>query len=208
MYKKFYAALFFLLIFPSIAFAEVSKDNEIYLRRDVFEAKMDAFMTEIKLGNEQLRREMQEMEARLNNKIQAVRVELHEEIQAVKTELHEEIQSVKAELHEEIQSVKSGLHEEIQGVKAELKNDIHALEMQTAKLEVKVNNVETMIYWILTILGILATLLAVVPSLAPWLKKIFSRLKFMASTPQPAVDLEKLRDLIRFEIQQALAVSK
>lgn len=186
MYKKFYAALFYLLIFASLAFAEVSKDNEIYLRRDVFEAKMDAFMTEIKLGNEQLRREMQEMEARLNNKIQAV----------------------KAELHEEIQSVKSGLHEEIQGVKAELKNDIHALEMQTAKLEVKVNNVETMIYWILTILGILATLLAVVPSLAPWLKKIFSKLKFMTSTPQPAVDLEKLRDLIRFEIQQALAVSK
>lgn len=175
MYKKFYAALFYLLIFASLAFAEVSKDNEIYLRRDVFEAKMDAFMTEIKLGNEQLRREMQEMEARLNNKIQAVRVELHEEIQ---------------------------------GVKAELKNDIHALEMQTAKLEVKVNNVETMIYWILTILGILATLLAVVPSLAPWLKKIFSKLKFMTSTPQPAVDLEKLRDLIRFEIQQALAVSK
>lgn len=175
MYKKFYAALFYLLIFASLAFAEVSKDNEIYLRRDVFEAKMDAFMTEIKLGNEQLRREMQEMEARLNNKIQAVKAELHEEIQ---------------------------------GVKAELKNDIHALEMQTAKLEVKVNNVETMIYWILTILGILATLLAVVPSLAPWLKKIFSKLKFMTSTPQPAVDLEKLRDLIRFEIQQALAVSK
>ena len=182
MSKKIFMALFFVLIFVPFAFAETSGDHEIYLRRDVFEAKMDAFMAEIRLGNEQLRREMQEMEARLDNKIQ---------------------------------SVKSELHEEIQGVKSELKSDIHALEMQTAKLEARVSNVETrvgnvetMVQWILAILGIFAASLALVPSLLPWLKNIFGRMKYMASASRPDVDLDKLRDLIRLEVERALAVSK
>ena len=174
MSKKISCALFFVLIFVSSAFAETSGDNEIYLRR-----------------------EMQEMEARLNNKIQGVKSELHEEIQGVKAELHEEIQNVKAEAHKETQSLKS-----------ELKADIHALEMQTAKLEVKVGNVETMVQWILAILGIFAASLALVPSLLPWLKNIFGRIKSMASVSRPDVDLDKLRDLIRLEVERALAVSK
>lgn len=176
MSRKISVALFFVLISASLAFAETSADN-VYIRRDVFEAKMDSFMAEIRLGNEQLRREMQEMEARLNNKIQ---------------------------------SVKAELHEGIQGVKNELKSDIHALEMQTAKLEARLSNVETMVYWILAILGIFATSLALVPSLLPWLKNVFSRMKSTASASRPEVnvDLEKLRDLIRLEVERALAVSK
>ena len=78
MSKKTFMALFSVLIFVPWAFAETSGDNEIYLRRDVFEAKMDAFMAEIRLGNEQIRREMQKMESRLDNKIQSVKSELHE----------------------------------------------------------------------------------------------------------------------------------
>ena len=193
MSKKTFMALFFVLIFVPFAFAETSGDNEIYLRRDVFEAKMDAFMAEIRLGNEQLRREMQEMEARLDNKIQGV----------------------KSELHEEIQGVNAGLHGEVQSLKSELKADIHALEIQTAKLEARVSNVETrvgnvetMVQWILAILGIFAASLALVPSLLPWLKNIFGRMKYMASASRPDVDLDKLRDLIRLEVERALAVSK
>ena len=181
MSKKIFMALFFVLVFVPFAFAATSGDNEIYLRRDVFEAKMDAFMAEIRLGNEQLRREMQEMEARLDNKIQGV----------------------KSELHEEIQGVNAGLHGEVQSLKSELKADIHALEIQTAKLEARVSNVETrvgnvetMVQWILAILGIFAASLALVPSLLPWLKNVFGRIKSMASTTQSAVDLDKLKDLI------------
>ena len=49
----------------------VSSDD-VYLRKDVFDAKMDAFMSEIRLMNEQRRREMQEMKAELHQEIQNV----------------------------------------------------------------------------------------------------------------------------------------
>ncbi|MBQ2616294.1 MAG: hypothetical protein IJF90_05500, partial [Synergistaceae bacterium] len=58
----------------------------VYLRQDVFEAKMDAFMAEIRLMNQQLKSE------------------LKQEIQSVKEELHKEIQDTKAELRKEIQA--------------------------------------------------------------------------------------------------------
>ena len=54
--KKFIFVLLLLLLMPVKAHAEIS--NDVYLRRDVFEAKMDAFMAEIRLMNEQTRREM------------------------------------------------------------------------------------------------------------------------------------------------------
>ena len=54
--KKLFLTLSFILSFNSFSFAAVSSD--VYLRQDVFEAKMDAFMAEVRLGNEQIRREM------------------------------------------------------------------------------------------------------------------------------------------------------
>ena len=116
--KKVFLALVLVILLSGSALG-VSSDD-VYLRKDVFDAKMDAFMAEIRLGNEQLRREMNDRFNVLDRKIDGVKSELHEEIQSVKTELHEEIQSVKTELHEEIQSVKTELHEEIQSVKTEL----------------------------------------------------------------------------------------
>ena len=44
-----------------------------YLRKDVFEAKIDAFMAEIRLGNEQLRREFNERFNQLDIKIESVK---------------------------------------------------------------------------------------------------------------------------------------
>ena len=54
--KKLFLTLSFILSFNSFSFAAVSSD--VYLRQDVFEAKMDAFMAEVRLGNEQIRREI------------------------------------------------------------------------------------------------------------------------------------------------------
>ena len=56
-----------------------SSDKEQYLTVDLFNAKMEAMMTTIRLENEKLRSQ------------------LHEEIQNVKSELHAEIQDVRAE---------------------------------------------------------------------------------------------------------------
>lgn len=48
----------------------VSRDrNAEYLRRDVFDARMEAFMAEIRLGNAEIRREMSQLENRIDGKI-------------------------------------------------------------------------------------------------------------------------------------------
>ncbi|MBQ3458051.1 MAG: hypothetical protein IJG30_03730 [Synergistaceae bacterium] len=60
--KKFLIAALIAITISTAAFGAVSGD--VYLRQDVFEAKMDAFMAEIRLMNEQTR-------AELNEKIQA-----------------------------------------------------------------------------------------------------------------------------------------
>ncbi|MBQ6918755.1 MAG: hypothetical protein IJQ74_00360 [Synergistaceae bacterium] len=60
--KKFLMAALIAITISTAAFGAVSGD--VYLRQDVFEAKMDAFMAEIRLMNEQTR-------AELNEKIQA-----------------------------------------------------------------------------------------------------------------------------------------
>ena len=98
MIKKFFIALFLIFVFISASFAEVSEDQRVHIRQDVFEAKMDALMSEVKLGHEKLRREMQEMEARLHGEIQSVKAELHDEIQAVKEELKAQIHSVEGQI--------------------------------------------------------------------------------------------------------------
>ncbi|MBR1485816.1 MAG: hypothetical protein IJ597_00990, partial [Synergistaceae bacterium] len=48
--KKFLTTIFLLLIFSSVSFAASSEDvrENLYVRQDVFDAKMEAFMNEIR----------------------------------------------------------------------------------------------------------------------------------------------------------------
>ncbi|MBQ4401694.1 MAG: hypothetical protein II832_05970 [Synergistaceae bacterium] len=75
--KKFLKAIFISVVVSTSAFGATSNDIQdgIYLRQDVFEARMNAFMTEIRLMNEHSLAEVRQ-------EIQSVREKLHREIQA------------------------------------------------------------------------------------------------------------------------------
>lgn len=66
-----------------------SNDNQQYITVELFNSKMETLITQIKLGNEMLRNE-------LNSKIDDVKSELHNEIQAVDTNV--KINSAKIEM--------------------------------------------------------------------------------------------------------------
>ena len=72
-----------------------SQDNQQYLTIELFNSKMETFMAQIKLGNEQLRNE-------LNSKIDSVQSALNSKIDSVKSDLHTEIRinSTKTEMLE------------------------------------------------------------------------------------------------------------
>ena len=56
--KKFILAI--ILSIAITASASAANSDDIYLRRDVFEAKMDAFMAEIKLMNQNMRSDLRQ----------------------------------------------------------------------------------------------------------------------------------------------------
>ena len=68
-----------------------SNDNQQYITVELFNSKMETFIAQIKLDNEQLRNEM-------NSKIDGVQNGLRAEIQTGFATLHSEIQSVAAQV--------------------------------------------------------------------------------------------------------------
>ena len=78
--KKILIAAIITITATASALGATSSDihEGVYLRQDVFDAKMDAFMAEIRLMNEQLRSE-------LKQEIQDTKAELRKEIQANST---------------------------------------------------------------------------------------------------------------------------
>ncbi|MBQ6919910.1 MAG: hypothetical protein IJQ74_06225 [Synergistaceae bacterium] len=64
MIRKTIMAALLLMLMTNSCYGAVSED--IYVRKDVFDAKMEAFMAEIRLMNEQLRGEIRELSSRIN----------------------------------------------------------------------------------------------------------------------------------------------
>ena len=96
--KKFLIAIIITITVTASALGATSNDihEGVYLRQDVFEAKMDAFMAEIRLMNQQLKSE-------LKQDIQSVKEELRKDIQANSTAIQANsaaIQTTNARLDE------------------------------------------------------------------------------------------------------------
>ena len=176
--KKFLAALIITITVTASALGATSNDIQegVYLRQDVFEAKMDAFMAEIRLMNQQLRSEFKQ-------DIQSVKEELHKEIQSVKGELHTEIQSVKEELQKDIQANSTA----IQQLRSELKQDIQANSAAIQVTNARLDELKTMVYWGIALLGVLITLAAVAPSLVQVIKELSTQ-KFSLEDVERLID--------------------
>ncbi|MBR1437773.1 MAG: hypothetical protein IJ587_04475 [Synergistaceae bacterium] len=121
--------------------------NDVYLRQDIFEAKMDAFIAEIKLMNEQ------------------TRTELRKEIQDTKSELKKEIQDTKSELNAKIQANATAIQE--------LKADIQATNSRIDVTNTRLDDLYTMVYWGLALMAIIITFAALAPSLLQVVKGLF-----------------------------------
>ena len=183
--RKFFVAALMIFLLSSAAFGVVSDDKDIYLRKDVFDAKMDAFMAEMRLGFQTLREE-------LHNEIQGVRTELHNEIQGVRTELHNEIQSIKTELKNEIQALDKKvevLTERVNGVEKRMSD----LENHLGQ---RMSSLETYVGWWIAFLTIIVTAVALIPMLVvPLTRKLREVLT-------PAITLEKMQELISKSIEE------
>ena len=64
--KKLTITLMFVLTATSVSFGAVSEDMSVYLRKDVFDAKMEAFMNEIRGELKGIRGELQVMNTKID----------------------------------------------------------------------------------------------------------------------------------------------
>ena len=165
--KKILVAAIIAIAVTSTAFGATSNDvrEGVYLRQDVFEAKMDAFMAEIRLMNQQ------------------VRTDMKQDIQTVKEELHKEIQDTKAELQKDIRANSTA----IQQVRTELKQDIQATNARIDVTNARLDELKTMVYWGIALLGLLTTFGAVAPSIVQVIKELSAQ-KFSLEDVERLID--------------------
>ena len=118
--RRICGALMILFLTGNVCYGAVSEDMSVYLRKDVFDAKMDAFMGEIRLMNEQVRSEIRTLDTKLSERIDGVDAKLSEKIDGVDTKLSARIDGVDAKLSARIDGVDAKLTGRIDGLDARM----------------------------------------------------------------------------------------
>ena len=128
--KKFLAILI-ILFMSSVSYGTEAQD--VYVRKDVFEARMDRMealidkaVTEMKAENDKFRNEMKG------------------EFAAFKDEIGTKIQNVLDEINN-------------------LKTEIRVLEIRVSELDKRISIIETIVYWIFAIVSVMLASLALTP---------------------------------------------
>lgn len=117
-----------------------SNDNSIVIREDVFTARMDALMSEIRLENEKLRNELttkiDKVEGSLSARIDGVDSSLNAKIEGVQSSLNAKIDRVDASLRSEMKDIQVSLRGEIRDVQASLRSEMRDMGASlTAKID-------------------------------------------------------------------------
>ena len=203
------AFLMVVLLNVSVSYGAVSEDMSVYLRKDVFDAKMDAFMSEIRLMNEQLRGEIRA----LNAKIDGVESSLSEKIDGVKTSLNAKIDGVESSLNTRIDGVESSLNAKINGVESSLSAKIDGVDAKLSGridgLDARMSDLRNGLYLGLVLFGTVIALFGVVIGLPFFNKWREERQKEKEEQRRPSFTLDDVRRLIEennAELRRSLQV--
>ena len=169
--RKISALILLLLLMTGVSYGAVSED--VYVRKDVFEAKMEAFMGEIRLMNEQLRSDIRALETR----IVGVEQSLNSRIGGVEQSLNSQIGGVEQSLNSRIDGVEQSLNSRIGG-------EIRRVEAKQDGLEARMGDLRNDIYLGFVLLGIIIAW--------PRAREVLQKIGKTA----PSVTLEDVRRLI------------
>ena len=134
--KKIVTVMLLILIFSSSSFGAVSEDMSVYVRQDVFDAKMEAMFL-------RLHSEIENLGARLEGEIKV---------------LSERIDALDKKVTTRMDALEEKLTAKIDAVDARLSTRIDAVEGQMAILTIA-------IYWVLGTLGVVFAGLTLAPYL-------------------------------------------
>ena len=147
-------AVFFILVLTSVSFGAVSQDMAVYVRQDVFDAKMEA------------------MFERLHGEIVAMKNEIKADINELKADMNE----FKGEIRADMNDFKGEIRADMNDFKGEIRGDIKALSERVdgnfgtlstridsnfVTLSTRIDDLRQDIYLGLVVLGLIAAFPAV-----------------------------------------------
>ena len=171
---------FLILACCNYGYAEENLNSTEYVRRDVFDAKMEVFF-------ERFQNQINEGFNRLDRKIEDVRTELNQKIDDVHNELTQKIDGVRTELTQKIDGVRTELTQKIDGVRSDLNQKIDGVDRKVDILTARVDVLETVIYWALAFMGIILASTVLLPVIIEFYKRIQT----------PILSREEIKALIR-----------
>ena len=145
--KKLLLAIAIICTLSGATLGATSEDVSVYVRQDVFNARMEAFMAEIRLGNEQLRTEIRELSGRID-----------------------------------------GLEKRMDDNQTATTNRINDVQIT---LSSRIDDLKTMIYWGLSILGLILGFAIFAPALGEFLREL----------RKPSITLEDVERLINTKLK-------
>ena len=164
--KKIFLAVALVLVTASFSCAATSDD--IYVRQDVFDAKMEAFLNRMLVEFENVRGDIKALSSRIDN---------------VESKLTTRIDNVESKLTTRIDNVESNLSSRIDSVHRELSSRIDSVE---SSLSSRIDVLQTVVYWGLGILSLLITSFVLAPVVGAVVQKMKS----------PSIGIEDVKRLI------------
>ena len=200
MAKKFFMALLLVFLFAANSYAQTSQD--VYVRQDVFDAKMEALFerlhAEIADFKTEIRTELSDFKTEIRTELSDFKTEIKSEIADLRTEmadLRTELKGEISELRTEIADLRTEVKTEIAEVRGDIKGlggRIDGLSGRIDGLEHDVHSLERFIYWVIGIAGLIFAVIAVVPEIK----------KFLQSISAPQLTAEDVRRIIQAELNQ------
>ena len=90
--RKILATLALVLLTWSVSYGAASDD--VYVRKDVFDAKMEAFMSEMRNGFQMLNAKIDAQSQRTDDKFQSLEARMDEKFQSLETRINERFRGV------------------------------------------------------------------------------------------------------------------
>ena len=218
--RKIFCAVLFVFLMPVCVYCAESGEsgNEKYLRQDVFEARMEALRSDMRLEHGRLDNKIDILRSdsdkkfdailselkllnikleNLNTKIDNVQQNLEDKITALDNKLESKIAALDNKLESKLAALDNKLDNKIAVVENEIAaldkkfdNKIAVVQSEIAALDTKVDTLQHVIYWALALMGLLVAALALSPIIANSFKSIFV----------PSITLDQVKDLIRSEL--------
>ena len=172
--RKILATLALVLLTWSVSYGAASDD--VYVRKDVFDAKMEAFMSEMRNGFQMLNAKIDAQSQRTDDKFQSLEARMDEKFRGV----DEKFQSLETRMNERFRSV----DDKFQSLETRMNEGFRGVDDKIQNLDTRISDLRNGIYLWLVAIGLVATW--------PKVREIFRSM----SSSSPSITLEDVKRLI------------